>query len=59
MTESRQGPGTSVRLDLSPSEAQLLTTALKLLENTLGREEAEELQEVQALLAKLRRAQAA
>jgi hypothetical protein len=59
MTESRQSADTFVRLDLSPSEAQLLLTALKLLENTLGRDEAEELQEVQALLAKLRNAQAA
>jgi len=46
-------PVTTTRLDLTPSETQLLRTALKLLESTLGHDEAEELDEVQALLAKL------
>jgi hypothetical protein len=59
MTDATQASGGSVRLDLSPSEAELLTTALKLLESTLGREEADELEEVQALLARLRSASAA
>jgi len=48
----------NVSLDLSPGEAELLRTALKLLESTLGREEAEELDEVQALLARLAAARA-
>lgn len=43
----------STRLDLSPSELQLLRTALELLEDMLGREEADELEEVQALLRRL------
>jgi hypothetical protein len=42
-----------VSLDLTSSELQLLTTALKVLESTLGREEADELDEVQALLARI------
>lgn len=42
-----------VRLDLTPDETQLLRTALEMLEDTLGREEADELEEVQALLARL------
>jgi hypothetical protein len=40
-------------LELSPSELSLLRTALELLEDTLGREEADELEEVQALLRRL------
>ena len=44
----------TIHLELTPDERQLLVTALKLLRSTLGREEAEELAEVQALLAKLK-----
>jgi hypothetical protein len=46
----------TIRLDLSPDEAQLVRTALEMLEDTLGREEADELAEVQALLRQLRAA---
>jgi len=44
---------TTVRLDLSPNEFELVRTALRLLLSTLGHEEAEELQEVRALLQRL------
>ena len=44
---------TTTRLDLTTSELELIRTALQMLEDTLGREEAEELDEVQALLARL------
>lgn len=53
---SGDGQGATVRLDLDPNEVQLVRTALELLENTLGHEEAEELDEVQALLERLPRA---
>jgi hypothetical protein len=43
----------TMRVELSQSELELVRTALRLLESTLGREEAEELDEVQALLARL------
>jgi hypothetical protein len=43
----------TTRLDLTPSELKLIRTALEMLEDTLGREEADELQEVQALLRRL------
>jgi len=42
-----------VRLDLSADEFDLVRTALRLLLSTLGREEAEELEEVRALLARI------
>jgi hypothetical protein len=45
--------GTTFRLDLSQEELELLRTALEMLEDTLGREEAEELGEVQSLLRRL------
>jgi Arc/MetJ-type ribon-helix-helix transcriptional regulator len=35
---------------LTPSEVELVRTALRLLRNTLGRDEADELVEVMALL---------
>jgi hypothetical protein len=44
------------RVELSPDELRLLGTAVTLLVNTLGREEADELEEAKALLAKLDRA---
>jgi hypothetical protein len=40
-------------IELSDGELQLVRTALKLLEDMLGREEADELGEVQALLRRL------
>jgi hypothetical protein len=51
MTEA-PGPAATI-LRLTPDEAALLRTALRMLIATLGRDEAEELAEVQALLAKL------
>jgi hypothetical protein len=42
-------------IELTPNELALVRTALGLLRSTLGREEAEELAEVQALLARLPR----
>ena len=44
---------TTVQLELTNDEVELMRTALKMLLSTLGREEAEELEEVQALLARL------
>jgi hypothetical protein len=43
----------TVQLSLTADEAQLVRAALKLLESTLGREEADELREVQALIARV------
>jgi hypothetical protein len=43
----------TLRLDLTASEVALIRTALELLEDTLGREEADELAEVQAILRRL------
>jgi hypothetical protein len=43
-------------LRLGASEAELVIAALRLLRSTLGREEADELTEVMALLARLERA---
>ena len=40
-------------IELSPAELALVRTALEMLEDTLGREEAEELAEVQVLLRRL------
>jgi hypothetical protein len=40
-------------LELSAGELALVRTALQMLEDTLGREEAEELAEVQAILERL------
>jgi hypothetical protein len=53
MTETTAtGPTRSI--ELTPEEVELVLTALRLLESTLGREEADELAEVEALLVKLR-----
>jgi hypothetical protein len=38
---------------LSPDELELLRTAVRLLESTLGRDQADELRDVKALLHKL------
>jgi hypothetical protein len=43
----------TVSLELSVSEVELMRTALEMLEDTLGREEADELEEVQELLKRL------
>jgi|DewCreStandDraft_2_1066082.scaffolds.fasta_scaffold57280_1 hypothetical protein len=40
-------------LELSRAELELIRTALRLLASTLGREEADELEEVQRLLSRL------
>lgn len=40
-------------LELTRAELEILRTALRLLASTLGREEADELAEVQRLLARL------
>ena len=45
-------------LTLTASEIDLIRTALQMLEDTLGREEAEELGEVQVLLRRLPHAHA-
>jgi hypothetical protein len=45
--------GVTVPIELTANELRLLRTALEMLEDTLGREEADELDEVQALLARL------
>jgi hypothetical protein len=46
-------PAASRSLDFTPSELELVRTALRLLESTLGHEEADELEDVQSLLARL------
>ena len=43
----------SYSLTLTPPEIDLIRTALEMLEDTLGREEADELGEVQGLLRRL------
>jgi hypothetical protein len=48
-----------ITLELSPTELQLARTALRLLFSSLGREEADELEEVRALLEKIERLAAA
>jgi hypothetical protein len=52
-TPDPAGAQVSTVIELTPSELALVRTALGLLRSTLGREEAEELAEVQALLARL------
>ena len=51
MTEAPATTDTVLRL--TPDEVELLRAALKMLKATLGREDAEELAEVQALLLRL------
>ena len=48
----------SYSLALTASEIDLIRTALEMLEDTLGREEADELGEVQGLLRRLPHAHA-
>jgi hypothetical protein len=45
-------PGETI-LSLAPDEVALLRAALRLLRSTLGRDEADELAEVQSLLRRL------
>ncbi|HEU4671637.1 MAG TPA: hypothetical protein VFS32_01940 [Candidatus Limnocylindrales bacterium] len=52
MTEPTAAPEART-ISLTPAELDLLRTALRLLESALGREEADELDEVKALLARL------
>jgi len=56
--ESPGGPGPTrdsndTSVELTADELELVRTALRLLASTLGREEAEELESVQALLRRL------
>jgi hypothetical protein len=44
---------TEIELRLTPDELDLTRTALRVLLSTLGREEADELEAVQAVLAKI------
>jgi hypothetical protein len=53
MTEPTAPVEATVHVELTEDERQLLLTALKLLRSTLGRDEAEEIDEVRALIAKL------
>ena len=53
MTEVPAPAPAETVLRLTPEEAALLRTALQMLHATLGREEAEELAQVSALLRKL------
>jgi hypothetical protein len=53
MTEPTPPVQTTIHLELTPQERDLLLAAIKLLRSTLGHEEAEELAEVKALLTKL------
>ncbi len=50
---SASAGGDRVSVELSASELQLVLTALRLLVSMLGREEADELAAVQAILARL------
>jgi hypothetical protein len=47
--------GQPVNLELSADEFELVLTALRVLLSTLGREEADELEEVRALVGRLER----
>jgi hypothetical protein len=54
MAEITAPPETVLRL--TPDEVELMRAALRLLRATLGRDEAEELDEVKALLRKVEQA---
>jgi len=45
--------GSMTQIELTPNELVLVRSSLELLRSTLGHEEADELAEVQALLARL------
>jgi hypothetical protein len=53
MEPSKSQTDVSYSVTLTPSELDLVRTALEILEDTLGREEADELGEVQGLLRRL------
>ena len=53
-SEDRSEEGT-IRLTVSEDELELIRNALRMLENTYGREEADQLEDVQELLARLGR----
>jgi hypothetical protein len=55
MDEATAGGGSVAArsIELPPDEVELVRTALRLLESTLGREEADELEAVQRLLRRL------
>jgi hypothetical protein len=53
MPEPTASEAQPVALMVTDAELELIRTALRLLRSALGREEAEELAEVQALLQKL------
>lgn len=54
MSDTTNGePAATVSMDLTQNELRLVRTALEMLEDTLGHEEADELEEVQALLGRL------
>jgi hypothetical protein len=52
-TEEVKPAARTIDLRLDVNELALLRTGLQMLEDTFGHEEAEELEEVQALLARL------
>jgi len=54
-TQGDPGAGSrqTVSIELTGAELQLVRTALQILEDTLGHEEADELEAVQALLRRL------
>ncbi len=52
--DERSADGT-VQVTLTPTELELVRTALRMLEDTYGREEADELEAVQALLRRIAR----
>jgi hypothetical protein len=52
-TEEVKPAARTIDLRLDVNELALLRTGLQILEDTFGHEEAEELEEVQALLARL------
>ncbi len=52
MSESTS-PAAAVSVTLDPDELELLRTAVRLLESTLGRDQADELRDVKELLHKL------
>ncbi len=53
MTDAGKERPAPAMVELSEDELALIRTALRLLESTLGREEAEELGQVQQILRKL------
>ncbi|HEV8489083.1 MAG TPA: hypothetical protein VGQ58_04790 [Candidatus Limnocylindrales bacterium] len=52
-SEPVEQPARIIRFDLRPEELAVLRTALEHLISTLGREEADELEQAEAILARL------